>query len=233
MFACACACACAYAYQCNYTYVESSAGSLNRYSSMSTEPNRKAPYSSDMRWRIVWQKFGMDLTHGRIAQNLSISIGTVHNVLKLFEKTGEVSANLRSERDDTRKIDNSGELYILGLLLENPSLYLGEICQKIQSTFSIQVTPSTVCRIIKRNGFTRKKIQQVAKQRSVEFRGRFFAEVQHYHPNQFVWVDESVCDSRDHIQKFGYALRGEYPVFHRFLHRGQRISIITALSTVA
>ena len=82
----ACACACAYAYQCNYTYVESSAGSLNRYSSMSAEPNRKAPYSSDMRWRIVWQKFGMDLTHRRIAQNLSISIGTVHNVLKLFEK---------------------------------------------------------------------------------------------------------------------------------------------------
>ena len=26
----------------------------------------------------------------------------------------------------------------------------------------------------------RKKIQQVAKERSIEFRGRFFAEVQHY-----------------------------------------------------
>ena len=96
-----------------------------------------------------------------------------------------------------RKIDNSSALFILGLLLENPSLYLGEICQQIDSTF---VIPSTVCRIIQRNGFTRKKIQQVAKQRSVEFRGRFFAEVQHYHPEQFVWVDdESGCDKRDHI----------------------------------
>ena len=96
-----------------------------------------------------------------------------------------------------RKIDNSGELFILGLL-ENPSLYLGEICQRIDSTFGIHITPSTVCRIIQRNGFTRKKIQQVAKQRSVEFRGRFFAEV-HYHPEQFVWVDESGCDKREQL----------------------------------
>ena len=144
-------------------------------------------------------------------------------MLKLFEETGEVSPKQLPEREDMRKIDNSGELFILGLLIENPSLYLGEICQKIDAMFSVHVTPSTVCRIIRRNGFTRKKIQQVAKQRSVEFRGRFFAEVQHYQPEQFVWVDESGCDKRDHIRKFGYALRGEHPVFHRFLHRGQRI----------
>ena len=171
----------------------------------------------------------MDLTYRHIARNLSISVGAVHNVLKLFEETGEVSPK-KPEREDMRKIDNSDELFILGLLLENPSLYLGEICQRIDSTFGIHVTPSTVCRIILRNGFTRKKIQQVAKQHSVEFRGRFFAEVQHYCPEQFV-LDESGCGKRDHIRKFGYALRGEHPVFHRFLHRGQRISIITALST--
>ena len=70
---------------------------------MSAEPNRKAPYSSDMRWRIIWQKFGMDLTYRQIARNLSISIGTVHNVLKLFEETGEVSPK-KPEREDTRKV---------------------------------------------------------------------------------------------------------------------------------
>ena len=106
---------------------------------MSAEPNRKAPYSSDMRWRIIWQKFGMDLTYRQIARNLSISIGTVHNVLKLFEETGEVSPK-KPEREDMRKIDNSDELFSLGLLLENPSLYLGEICQRIDSTFGIQVS---------------------------------------------------------------------------------------------
>ena len=48
---------------------------------------------------------------------------------------------------------------------------------------------------------------------------------------KFVWVDKSGCDRRDQNRKFGYALQGERPVFHRLLYRGQRISVIAALST--
>jgi len=44
------------------------------------------------------------------------------------------------------------------------------------------------------------------------------AEVQLYKREQFVWIDESGCDRRDNVHKFGYAMRGECPVYHRFLH---------------
>jgi len=30
---------------------------------------------------------------------------------------------------------------------------------------------------------------------------------------QFLWIDESGCDKKDNIQKFGYSLRGERPQF--------------------
>ena len=33
------------------------------------------------------------------------------------------------------------------------------------------------------------------------------------------------------MRKLGYALRGERPVYHRWLHCGQRISAIAALAT--
>ncbi len=57
------------------------------------------------------------------------------------------------------------------------------------------------------------------------------AEVLLYEPSQFVWVDESGCDRKDHIiRKFGYALKGEPPVYHRILHRGKRISAIAAMA---
>lgn len=46
---------------------------------------------------------------------------------------------------------------------------------------------------------------------------------------QFVWIDESGCNSKDYIRKFGYALRGEYPECHCILHRGQRVSAIAAM----
>lgn len=119
----------------------------------------------------------------------------------------------------------------MGLLVDNPNLYLHEICQKVYHMFNIEVSPSTICRLIYRDGFTRKKIQQIAKQRSTEHRAQFMAAVVMFSAEKFVWVDESECDRRDQIQKFGYALQGERPVFYHLLYRGQRISVIAALLT--
>ena len=64
----------------------------------------------------------------------------------------------------------------------------------------------------------------------MEHRGSFFAEVQFYDVYQFVWVDETGSDMRDHMRRFGYSLRGESPVVHRLLHHGRRISAIAAMS---
>jgi len=56
-------------------------------------------------------------------------------------------------------------------------------------------------------------------------------DVQLYKCEQFVLIDESGCDRRDNVRKFGYAMRGECPVYHHFLHRGRRVSVIAALCT--
>ncbi len=55
--------------------------------SRSAEPMRRAPYSLDLRWRIVWQRLALDLKYQQISKNLCISVGTVHNIFKLFEDT--------------------------------------------------------------------------------------------------------------------------------------------------
>lgn len=172
----------------------------------------------------------MQLSFRAIATNLSISVGTVHITYKLFEATGEVNPT-KPSREETRSLNGREELLIVGLLFDNPSLYLSEICQRVTEVIGVEVSLSTVCRIIHRHGLTRKKVQQVALQRSVEFRAKFWAEVQLYSKEQLVWIDETGCDRRDQVRKFGYALRGERPVYHRLLHRGQRISAIAALAS--
>ena len=48
--------------------------------------------------------------------------------------------------------------------MENPSLYLKELCCEIYQATGVSVSGTTVCRVLRRNGFTRKKVQQVAKQ---------------------------------------------------------------------
>jgi hypothetical protein len=38
--------------------------------SFTAEPGRKRAYDKDLRWRIVYQRIGMNYTYQRIAQNL-------------------------------------------------------------------------------------------------------------------------------------------------------------------
>ena len=54
-------------------------------------------------------------------------------------------------------------------------------------------------------------------------------EVMNYRKEMFVFIDETGSNKRDCIRKFGYSLRGDPPVYHRWLVRGTRISAIAAI----
>ena len=195
----------------------------------SVEPQRTAPYSNDIRWRIIWQKLGLGFSHRKIAKGLQISVSTAHHTYTQFEATGDVSPVCRSARPDKRRLDEIHELYVLTLVSHNPGLYLSEICNKIHAATNISVSESTVCRILHCHGFSHKKIVQVAKQRCMDYRATFIANIVLYQMDMFVWVDETGSDRRDNIRKFGYAFKGEAPVYHRWLVRGNRISSIAAM----
>ena len=49
--------------------------------------------------------------------------------------------------------------------------------------------------------------------------------------DMFVFVDESGSDARDQIRKYGYALRGVTPTYHRLLSRGRRVNAIAAMAS--
>ena len=153
----------------------------------------------------------MDLKYCDIARNLSVSLGTVHNIWAHFESTGEVCPS-KPNREETRVLTGQQELLITGLLLDNPSLYISEISDKI-----VELTG----------------IQQIALQRNTGYRGQFMAEVQYHRTDQFIWIDETGSDRKDHIRKSGCALRGERPVYHRILHRGKRIAAMASDGIVA
>ncbi len=51
----------------------------------------------------MWQRLALNLKLLQIAENLCISVGTVHNVLRLFEDTGEVDPRKHPKRE--RKLD--------------------------------------------------------------------------------------------------------------------------------
>ena len=116
---------------------------------MSAEPGRKKAYSSDLRWCIVYQRLAMNLPFEKIAQNLNVAVSTVHRTYRLFEESGSVDPLSLGTRLDCRSLDPHSELYVIGVIMENPSLYLGELCSVIMTAFGIEISASTVCRTLK------------------------------------------------------------------------------------
>ena len=107
----------------------------------------------------------MELKFKEIAVRLHIGVGTAHRLYTRYINTGDVSPKKQPARPDCRKVDDLHELYIIGLIHENPAIYLHEICSKVYETTGMLVSRATVCQVLRRNGFSRKKLTKVALQR--------------------------------------------------------------------
>ena len=66
-------------------------------------------------------------------------------------------------------------------------------------------------------------MHHVVIQQSEVCRGRFIAEISMYDPSMLIWLDETGCDGRNTIRKYGYSPRGMLCSDHRLLVRGVRI----------
>lgn len=68
----------------------------------------------------------------------------MHRILRKFESTGDVQPLHPPVRLHLRKLDDLHELYIIGLIAENPGLYLSEMCQKIFEATNVVVSGPTL-----------------------------------------------------------------------------------------
>ena len=134
----------------------------------SAEPGRKAAYSVHLRLRVVWQRIVSERSFRQIAKNLNIAHSTASVIFKRFEETGDVAPSIQPQCENRRRLDTHHELFVVALVMESPSYYLGEICQAVEEVSGVEVSEATICRILRKNGLTRKKIRLVATQRGIE-----------------------------------------------------------------
>ena len=173
----------------------------------------------------------MGLSVWQTSQNLNVDQSTVRRIEKIFDQTGSVDFKPypQSHRDGHKKLSQADEYFILQLVVEMPGIYLREIQHELWITNGTDVSEETVMRFLKTSGFTRKKLQHTAIQRSEDARARYFHEMGIYKADMLVFVDESGTDRRDAMRRFGYSLRGGPCIAKSLLVRGKRVSAIAAL----
>jgi len=157
---------------------------------------------------------------------------TVRRIEIFFDQTGSVDFKSypQSHRDGHKKLSQADEYFILQLVVEMPGIYLREIQYELWVTNGTAVSEETIMRFLKASGFTRKKLQHTAIQRSEDARARYLLEMGMYKPEMLVFVDESGTDRRDAMRRFGYSLRGRPCIVKSLLARGKRVSVIAALA---
>ena len=164
-----------------------------------------------------------------IASLLNVSERSVWRYVALFRQTGHVEPQQR-EHGPKKMLGDLEQLTLLHLILENHGIYLYEIQSKFESLLGSSVSTATLCRTLRFMGCSRQVMRRVAVQRSDALRARFMADISTYDPRMFVWLDETGCDHRNTLRKYGYSLRGIPICDHRLLVRGKRYSAIPVVS---
>ena len=146
----------------------------------SFENSRTKAYSTDMRWRMIYQNKFIGRNYRQIAECLNVDASTVCRTVHLFDETGSVAKRDYPENQGTKKLTDIDKLIILEMMIENPGIYLHEVTENIKNETGTEVSKTTVCRFLHKSGFTRQKMVIAAKQRCDYLRAQYLIDVSIY-----------------------------------------------------
>ena len=113
-------------------------------------------------------------------------------------------------------------------LFEKPHLYLDEMAHFLWEEFETEITLCSISRVLKYEGWLKKKAKQKAWERNTNLCNDYFHLISNYHSYQFVFVDESGCDKQIGARRTGWSPLSISPVQVTKFHRNKRYHILPA-----
>ena len=188
-----------------------------------------AKYSEDLRWRAVWLHLIRGWSADEIADVLFICKRSVERYLSLYHASGSVAPK-NQQHGPPRLLTEFEQVAVLQSLMIKPTMYLEELQSELYDLTGTWVHVSTICRTVLRLGLTRKKVQLVALQCSMEMQAQYMAEISVFDPQMLVWVDETGSARRNSVRAYGYSLKGMRAVSYQLRVGGKRINAIGVMS---
>ena len=126
---------------------------------------RKNNTTSDADRKRICYSYEQGLSTNDISLFLNIKKTTVHEIIKLFIKTGNVIAKKRGSSANA-KLNEQQKIQIKNWVEEDVTISLKNICQKILDNYGIVISKSTVARILDSFHFSLKRIHTVPEKRN-------------------------------------------------------------------
>jgi transposase len=122
------------------------------------------------------------------------------------------------------------EMALLRLLETHGWVYQDEMRQWLLEERGVDVSRTTMSDILKRNGWTRKKIEYMSINRSEELRRAYIEDMVNYSTEDLIFIDESIFNEKTGWRTRGYAPIGEAARYQISLERGNTWSVLPALT---
>lgn len=116
-----------------------------------------APYSMDLRWRIVQACQRGTQSQREVAEYFQVSLATVENILRLYRRTGDVSPQKPNHLGPPVRIDDRARELLRRSLAKQPDLTLAELRDQLVRNKGPLVSASRICRVLQEMGLRRKK----------------------------------------------------------------------------
>ena len=168
--------------------------------------------SIDIKKRIV-QLREEKMVLREIADCLKVSLGVVHKTLEVHNEYGEYADPSKKQTGRPQILDDEDEWYLKSLLKSNPSMYLDEIKEKLETVRGISVSMATISRFLRSRDFTRKTLARPAMEANERVRTCYQIETATIiDPDSFVFIDESHINRKTAHRSSGWSLIGVPPV---------------------
>lgn len=116
-----------------------------------------APYSVDLRWRIVRTCEQGAISQRQVAELFQVSLATVENLLRLYRRTGDVTPQRQRPPGRPPRFDATVQAQIRHWLADQSDLTLAELQDRLAQQATLEVSVSALCRLLKKMGLRRKK----------------------------------------------------------------------------
>lgn len=115
-----------------------------------------APYSVDLRQKILLALEERDQSQREIAELFHVSQSFIESLLRHVRATGRIDPKPHA-RGPAARLDEPARRRLRDWLAEQPDLTLAEVAERLQRECGIQVCLSLVCRVLQKLGLSRKK----------------------------------------------------------------------------
>lgn len=186
--------------------------------------------SRDLKLRALWM-----LENGYLPEDIQTILGVSDRSLRRWTANmrahGDVIPEQMALRGRPLSLTTAQLHSIVDFIRAYPEMYLDELRDFLALESDILVPITTLHRVLANAGLTYKLLRRQALERDNVGRYLWMQETQNlYRANHIIWIDESSKDDRTIYRHYGRAPSGEQPTISAKFVRGNRYSILPALT---